>query len=405
MSLYNLIRLALLAILRNKLRSLLTMLGIIIGVASVIVMLAIGNGSDQSIKSEIAGLGTNVISVFQGTTSKGGVMQPSGNAQVLDASDAEAIKKYCHLVNGVTPIVSTRVQAVAGNKNWSCLIYGSHSDYFTITNFKASMGSLFSSHQGKSHHKICVIGKTVSDRLFGENINPVGKSIRIDKIPFKIIGVLESKGQALFGFDKDDIIIAPFLTVQRRILSISYVQQIICSSIDENSNQPAKDEITRVLIQKQKRVKGDEAQFVVRTQKEISGVFETITGVLTLLLASIAFISLIVGGIGIMNIMLVSVTERTREIGIRLAVGARPRDVLMQFLVESVILCIVGGGIGILIGTGLAFMFSSSGWPIYVSADSVLMAFFFSSAVGVFFGFYPARKASKLNPVEALRYE
>ncbi|MFI5203347.1 MAG: ABC transporter permease [Flavobacteriales bacterium] len=406
MSVYNLIRLAWMAILRNKLRSLLTTLGIIIGVASVIVMLAIGNGSDKSIKGEIAGLGTNVITVNQGTTSKSGVRQESGTSQAIKPIDAEAIQKYSHLVSQVTPVISTRAQIVAGSKNWRCAVTGVYAEYFKITNLSIDKGNLFSTHQGRSHHKICIIGKTVADNLFGPNINPVGKSIRIDKIPFKIVGVLKTKGEGLFGNDRDDIVIAPFLTVQRRLLSVDYVQMILCSAIDENSIQPAKVEIERILIQKQRRIKGDEAQFVVRTQKELTGIFESITGVLTVLLASIAFISLIVGGIGIMNIMLVSVTERTREIGIRLAVGARPRDVLMQFLVESIILCVSGGGIGILIGTSIAALFSAGmGWPVYVTADSILMAFLFSTVVGIFFGFYPARKASKLNPVEALRYE
>lgn len=406
MSLFNLFKLAYTAIMRNKLRSLLTMLGIIIGVTSVIVMLAIGNGSDQSIKNEIAGLGTNVITVNQGTTSRNGVRQESGTSQALKPADADAILKYGHLIAAATPVISSRVQLVSGSKNWRCPIYGVYSEYFKITNLAAQKGSLFSSHQGRSSYKICVIGQTVAENLFGENVDPTGRSIRIDKIPFKIIGVLKSKGQGLFGIDRDDIVIAPFYTVQRRILAVDYLQQILCSAIDENSIQPAKEEIERILIQKQKRIKGDEAQFVVRTQKELTGIFESITGVLTVLLASIAFISLIVGGIGIMNIMLVSVTERTREIGIRLAVGARPKDVLLQFLVESIMLCLTGGAIGVLLGLGLSTLVSNAlGWPISVTVDSVLMAFFFSTAVGIFFGFYPARKASRLNPLEALRYE
>lgn len=394
------------AILRNKLRTFLTTLGIIIGVASVIVMLAIGNGSDQSIKKEILGLGTNVVTVQNGTTTKSGVRQESGTLNALRVKDAEAIKKYSHLSAMVTPIISTRVQMIAGSKNWRTQIYGVHADYFRITNMETEYGGFFNTHQGKGSQKICVIGPTVAENLFGKGVNPTGKNIRIDNLPFKVVGMIRSKGAGLFGQDKDDIVIAPFLTVQRRLLSVEYVQNILVSSIDENSIQPCKDEIEKILIQKQHRIKNDEAQFVVRTQKELTSIFESITGVLTVLLASIAFISLIVGGIGIMNIMLVSVTERTREIGIRLAVGAKRKDVLMQFLVESVILCCTGGGIGVLLGTLISLFFSSVlDWPIAVTADSVLMAFICSTSVGIFFGFYPARKASRLNPVDALRYE
>lgn len=382
------------------------MLGIIIGVASVIVMLAIGRGSDQSIKTEIAGLGTNVLTVNNGTTSKSGVRQESGTLTALRVKDAEAIKKYSHLTAYVTPIITSRVQLIAGSKNWRTQIYGVQSDYFLITNMHAQYGSLFNKHLGKSSYKICVIGETVSENLFGKGVDPTGKNIRIDKLPFKIVGMIRSKGPGMFGLDRDDIVIAPFQTVQRRILSVDYTQQILVSAIDENSIQPCKDEIERILIKKQKRIKNDEAQFVVRTQKELTSIFESITGVLTVLLASIAFISLIVGGIGIMNIMLVSVTERTREIGIRLAVGAKPRDVLLQFLVESIILCLTGGGFGVLIGTLISGFFSAiMGWPMSISFDSVMMAFLCSTTVGVFFGFYPARKASRLNPVDALRYE
>lgn len=402
----NLLKLAWIAILRNKLRTFLTMLGIIIGVASVIVMLAIGNGSDKSIKKEISGLGTNVLNISNGTTSKSGVRQESGTLNALKVQDVKAIKKYSHLTAYATPLIASRVQLIAGSKNWRTQIYGVQSDYFLITNTSVQYGNLFNKHQGEGSYKVCVIGETVAENLFGKGVDPTGKDIRIDKIPFKIIGMLKAKGPGMFGQERDDIVIAPFTTVQRRILAVDYVQQILVSAIDENSIQPCKDEIERILIQKQHRVRNDEAQFVIRTQKELTSIFESITGVLTVLLASIAFISLIVGGIGIMNIMLVSVTERTREIGIRLAVGAKRKDVLMQFLVESVILCLTGGGIGVLLGTLISTFFATVlQWPIYVSLDSVMMAFICSSSVGVFFGFYPARKASRLNPVEALRYE
>lgn len=391
---------------RNKLRTLLTMLGIIIGVASVIVMLAIGNGSDQSIKSEIAGLGTNVITVNNGTTSKGGVRQESGTLTALRPVDADAIDRYSRLTKYVTPFMTSRVQLIAGTKNWRTQVYGVNADYFRITNMEAQYGSLFNKHQGKSSYKVCVIGQSVSENLFGVGVNPTGKSVRIDKLPFKVIGMIRSKGPGMFGVDRDDIVIIPFLTLQRRILSVDYTQQILLSSIDENSITPCTEEVERILIKKQHRIKNDELQFVIRTQKELAGIFETITGVLTTLLASIAFISLIVGGIGIMNIMLVSVTERTREIGIRLAVGAKRRDVMMQFLVESVILCLTGGAIGVLLGTLISAFFASiMGWPIAITMDAILMAFICSTSIGIFFGFYPARKASKLNPVEALRYE
>ncbi len=393
------------AILRNKLRSFLTMLGIIIGVASVIVMLAIGNGSDQSIKNEIAGLGTNVLTVMNGTTTKNGVRQESGTMNALKPADILAIKRYSHLSAQVTPIIATRSQIIAGPKNWRTQVYGVHADYFLITNTTTEFGSLFNQHQSKSSYKVCVIGETVAENLFGKGVDPTGKSVRIDKIPFKILGMLKAKGAGMFGQQKDDIVIAPFLTVQKRLMAVDYIAQILISAVDENSIDPAKKEIEKILVQKQHREKNGEQQFVIHTQKELTKIFESITGVLTVLLASIAFISLLVGGIGIMNIMLVSVTERTREIGIRLAVGAKPKDVLRQFLVESIILCLTGGALGILLGAAISSLFAAIGWPVYITSDSVIMAFMTSSTIGVFFGFYPARKASKLNPVDALRYE
>jgi putative ABC transport system permease protein len=394
MRINNLIKIAYMSLAKNKLRTFLTMLGIIIGVASVITMLAIGEGSKQNIQSSIATLGTNSIMVFPGAITHGGVRMEAGTAQSLKREDAEAIANHCEMVKYVSPVVQKGSQIIAGSQNWRTMVLGVFNDYFMIRNLTILNGRNFNTSDHRSATKVCVIGQTVAANLFGEGKDPVGEVIRINSIPFKVIGLLDKKGQNTFGQDQDDIIIAPFSTVQKRMLSTTNVNQILAASFVE------------LLRTRHKLQETDEDDFTVRTQAEISDIFGSISKVLTILLASIASISLLVGGIGIMNIMLVTVTERTREIGIRMAVGAKGRDVLTQFMIEAIFISFLGG----LMGIGFGALASSivakfGGWPIMVTSYSILLSFIFSTAVGLFFGWYPARKAANLNPIEALRYE
>jgi putative ABC transport system permease protein len=382
------------------------MLGIIIGVASVITMLAIGEGSKQNIQSSIATLGTNSIMVFPGAITHGGVRMEAGTAQSLKREDAEAIASQCEMVRYVSPVVQKGSQIIAGSQNWRTMVLGVFNDYFMIRNLTILNGRNFNSSDHRSATKVCVIGQTVATNLFGEGSDPVGKVIRINSIPFKVIGLLDKKGQNTFGQDQDDIIIAPFSTVQKRMLSTTNVNQILAASYSEAATTDAKEEIVQLLRTRHKLQPTEEDDFTVRTQAEISDIFGSISKVLTILLASIASISLLVGGIGIMNIMLVTVTERTREIGIRMAVGAKGRDVLTQFMIEAIFISFLGGLMGIAIGSLAAITIARFGqWPIMITSYSILLSFLFSSAVGLFFGWYPARKAAHLNPIEALRYE
>ena len=406
MKISNLIRIALRSLSKNKLRSFLTMLGIIIGVASVIAMLAIGQGSKESINKAISSLGTNVIIIMPGSTNTAGVRTEAGTSQKLTVDDALAIQKQCPDVSYVSPIVRNSVQAVTGSMNWRTTMYGVYPEYFNIRNLTLTSGIPFEMTDERAATKVCVIGQTVVQNIFGDGVDPVGLSIRINNVPFKIIGMLERKGQNSFGQDQDDVILSPFSTVQKRLLAITYVQQILASASSENTMDDATSEISSALMERHKLAPEQDPDFTIRTQSEISAMATSTSQVLTGLLASIASISLIVGGIGIMNIMLVSVTERTREIGIRMAVGARGFDILFQFLTEAVLLSLMGGLIGVALGIGASYSLSNfMNWPISIAPASIVLSFAFSSIIGIFFGWYPARKAANLNPIDALRYE
>ncbi len=406
MKINNLLKTALRSLGKNKVRTFLTMLGIIIGVASVIAMLGIGEGSKQNIQASISSLGTNSVMVIPGTMTQGGVRMEAGTSQTLKREDAEAIPGRCESVMYVSPVVQKGSQIIAGSYNWKTLVMGVFIDYFSIRNLIIEKGRGFSESDDRAVAKVCVIGQTIVQNLFDANTEPIGQIIRINRIPFTVIGVLGKKGQNAFGQDQDDIIIAPFSTVQKRMLSTTNINMIIVSARSEELIEAAKDEITLVIRERHKLSKEENDDFTIRTQSDISNIFGSVSKVMTMLLASIAGICLLVGGIGIMNIMLVSVTERTREIGIRLAVGAKGRDILIQFMIESVVISLLGGVIGIGLGVLVSTMVAYFGqWPVSVTAFSVVLSFLFSTIVGVFFGWYPARKAANLNPIEALRYE
>jgi putative ABC transport system permease protein len=408
MKVLNLLKIAWRSLNRNKMRTFLTMLGIIIGVASVIAMLAIGEGSNQNIKASVLSLGTNSIMVFPGNQRAGGVSQGAASHQTIKIDDVKEIAARCDLVQYVSPVDQKRVQAIAGSSNWNTTVLGVNNDYLAIRSLTISNGVAFTPMDDRLAAKVCLVGVTVVVNLFGsESYNPVGEIIRLNSIPMKIIGVLNKLGQNTFGQDQDDIILAPFGTVQKRMMASSnYVNSILASGVSEAQVVDAVDEITNLLRERHKLSSSDDDDFTVRTQSEISNIFGAISNVMTILLASIASISLLVGGIGIMNIMLVSVTERTREIGIRMAVGAKGRDVLFQFMIESVVISFAGGLIGILLGTLVSELVAGfGGWPVIITLSSVLLSFFFSAAIGLFFGWYPARKAAALRPIEALRYE
>jgi putative ABC transport system permease protein len=406
MKILNLLKVAYRSLSKNKLRTFLTMLGIIIGVASVIAMLAIGEGSKQNIKTSISSLGTNSLMIFPGAITQGGVRLEAGSSQNLKKEDADMLAIRGQNIKYVSPIVQKGSQIIAASQNWRTVVYGVTTDYFKIRNLNIEYGNGFSDSDDRAAAKVCVVGQTVIANLFGENKTPIGEMIRINRIPFKIIGIIEKKGQNAFGQDQDDVIIAPFSTVQKRMLSTTNVNMILVSAQTEEQIDAAKNEITQLLRERHKLSVTDEDDFTVRTQSDLSNIFGSVSKVLAILLASIASISLLVGGIGIMNIMLVSVTERTREIGIRLAVGAKGTDVLIQFMIESIFISFLGGFIGITLGILISALVARfGGWPVSVTLSSILLSFLFSTIVGVFFGWYPARKAARLNPIEALRYE
>lgn len=398
----NTILVALRALRRNKLRSILTALGIIIGVGAVIAMVSIGNGAKSQVEAQVASLGQNVITVFPGSFSTGGMRSGWGGASSLAPEDAEAIIKEVPDVLGVSAEVRDRNQVLANGLNWNTQVLGESPDYPTIRSWNVAQGSMFSDSDVRSMGKVAVIGKTVGDQLF-PNEDPVGQTLRIRNIPFKIVGVLASKGFNLFGQDQDDVVIIPYTSHMRRVSKRTFISSILIQAATAESIDKVQQDITDLLLQ---RRRGKEQDFTVRNQVEIAEAATATSKTMTVLLGAIAGVSLIVGGIGIMNIMLVSVTERTREIGIRLAIGAHGKDVLLQFLIEAVILSSMGGIIGILIGIGTSRLVSYfNGWPVLVSSTSVIVAFVFSAVVGVFFGFYPARKAAQLDPIDALRYE
>jgi len=404
----SLIRIAWRALLRNKFRAFLTMLGIIIGVGAVITMVAIGEGSKQSIRDQLSGMGSNMVTVrpFSNTTVGGGARLGSTGLQTLKLEDATAIQKQAQFITAISPAVSANGQAINGALNWPTSIQGVSPAYLSIRDWKLNDGSSFTESDVNSAAKVCLIGQTVVKNIFSAGEDPIGKVIRFNKIPIKIIGVLEEKGENTFGQDQDDVILAPYTTVQKRMLAIDYVQTIYASAQDEQSSAAATNEISDILRKQHKLKNGDEDDFSVRTQAELISTISSTSQLLTVLLAAIAGISLIVGGIGIMNIMYVSVTERTKEIGLRMSIGARGIDILLQFLFEAILISITGGLIGVTLGitaSRLVNVFLS--WPTLVTESSIVLSFLICSITGVFFGYYPAQKASRLDPIEALRYE
>lgn len=405
MNIANLLKIALKALNNNKLRCFLTMLGIIIGVDSVITMLAIGQGSKNSIKEQISEMGSNMIMIHPGNMHRGGVRQSADDMQTLDESDYEALKDLPGIA-AVSPSVNSGGQLVNGNNNYPSSIYGVTPEYLDIRRFKVKEGSIFTEHDIKSAAKVCILGKTVVDNLFPNGEDPVGRVIRFGKIPLTVIGVLESKGTNSMGQDQDDVVIAPYTTVMKRILAIDYIQGIFASAVDENRTDETIDAITEVLRTRHKIKEDADDDFEIRSQQELSEMMNSTSDMMTVLLACIAGISLLVGGIGIMNIMYVSVTERTREIGLRMSIGARGIDILSQFLIEAVIISVSGGVIGIMLGIIASWLVNAiAHWPVYIQAYSVVLSFAVCTVTGVFFGWYPAKKAAGLDPIEAIRYE
>ena len=391
---------------RNKMRSFLTMLGIIIGVASVITMLAIGQGSKKSIQDQIASMGSNMLFVMPGTMRMGGVQQGSSSSQRLTVADIKAIKMECDAVVAVSPEVRSSGQVVYGNSNWPTTIYGGSEQYLEIRSWKVVSGRNITDTEAEGSAKVCLVGRTVADELFGEGVDPTEETIRFKSIPFKIIGVLEEKGQNSFGQDQDDVIIAPYTTVQKRILAQNYIQSIQMSARSAEESDLAQSQVEEVLRRTHKLRENEDNDFEVRSQEELATTMTSVTEILTILLGAIAGISLLVGGIGIMNIMYVSVTERTREIGLRMSVGGRSVDILLQFLIESILLSVFGGLIGIVLGFAASSIVEVlTSWPISVMWGSVILAFAVCTVIGVFFGWYPARRASELDPIDALRFE
>ena len=393
------------ALRRNKLRTALTMLGIIIGVGAVIAMVGIGNGAKAQVEARIAALGQNVIMVFSGSINRGGVDSGFGGAGTLTVEDAAAIARDVPGVAAISPEVRTGAQIMAGNNNWSTSIMGESPDYLTIRQWDLTDGTMFTEADVRAAAKVCVLGKTTADKLFPED-DPVGKNIRIKNVPVKVLGVLRSKGVSMFGSDQDDTVLVPYTTAMKRFAGVNMLRSINVQAATPEQMAEVQRNITDLLRQRHRIQPGADDDFMLRNQQELSEAMTATTEVMTALLAAIASVSLLVGGIGIMNIMLVSVTERTREIGIRMAVGARGRDILLQFLIEAVVLSSTGGLLGIVSGVGGAKLITMiKEWPTLVSANSIIIAFAFSAVVGVFFGFYPARKASQLDPIDALRYE
>lgn len=401
----EILRIAIDSILRHKMRALLTMLGIIIGVGAVIAMVAVGQGAQTAVESQIASLGTNVLIVFPGATSQGGVSSGAGAAQTLTLADIEAIRDQCPAVSAISPTTRATRQVIAGNMNWSTVVQGGNTEFFRIRDWRIETGEPFTEQDVRGATKVCVIGQTVVKNLFPDE-DPVGKTIRIQKLPFKVIGTLVGKGQNAMGQDQDDIIIAPFSTVQKKIQGVDFVGAILLSAASKQDIPEAQQQVTDLLRIRHRLAEWQDNDFTIRNQSDIAAAANATSSIMTSLLGGIASISLIVGGIGIMNIMLVSVQERTREIGIRMSIGARRRDVLQQFLLEAIMLSVIGGLIGVALGVGISSLISKfAGWPVFVSPAAIALAFFTSAFVGILFGFYPARKAAQLSPIDALRYE
>ena len=393
------------ALRRNKLRSALTALGIIIGVGAVIAMVSIGNGAKAQVEQQIASLGENVILIFSGSITSSGIRTGWGSAGTLKIDDAEAIRREVPGVIGVSEEIVSTSQVSAGNQNWFTRIFGESPEYFDIRKWPLSDGAIFTPQDVRSANKVCVIGRTTATQVFGSE-NPIGQVLRIKGVPFLVTGVLTPKGLSPQGTDQDDIVVMPYTSAMKRVVGGSTLRGINVQVASPNDLAPAQQQITELLRQRHNIRPGRDDDFTVRNQQEIAEAATETSRVMSLLLGAIASVSLIVGGIGIMNIMLVSVTERTREIGVRLAVGAHGRDILTQFLIEAVTLSSIGGVIGIAVGLGASQILSAvAHWPTLISLGSIIIAFFFSAAVGIFFGFYPAREAARLNPIEALRYE
>ena len=402
----NLFKIALRALANNKLRAFLTMLGIIIGVASVIAMLAIGQGSKRSIQQQISEMGSNMIMIHPGAEMRGGVRQDPSAMQTLKLENYEKLSEECTYLSGISPNVSSSGQLVAGSNNYPSSVSGVSIDYLNIRQLSVEQGEMFSENDIRTAAKVCVIGKTIVDNLFTDGSDPIGKVIRCNQIPMRVVGVLKSKGYNSMGQDQDDVVLAPYTTVMKRLLAQTYLGGIFASALTEDMTEEAVEEITSILRREHKLKATDDDDFTIRTQQELSSMLNTTTDLMTTLLACIAGISLVVGGIGIMNIMYVSVTERTREIGLRMSVGARGVDILSQFLIEAILISITGGVIGVIIGCGASFMIKSiAHWPVFIQPWSVLLSFAVCTITGVFFGWYPAKKAADLDPIDAIRYE
>ena len=406
MRLYNLLKIAFKAIVLNKTRTLLTMLGIIIGVASVIAMLAIGEGSKESIRATISSMGSNMITIRPGADDRGPARGSGGDVQTLILEDYEEIKEQATLLSYITPVVNSGGQVINGSNNWPSTIYGVNPEYLNIKVVDLQSGSMFTDAEVKSASKVALIGQTVVENVFPDGREPVGQMIRFNNIPFKVIGVLEEKGENTFGQDQDDVVIAPFTTVQKRILAIDYLNQIMASAVSEDDATEAVEQVTEILRKQHKLMDNEDDDFTVRSMEELISTFSSTSEMLTILLVAVASISLLIGGIGIMNIMYVSVKERTKEIGLRMAVGGKGSDILMQFLIEAILISITGGILGVILGLSSTYFIEKFlHWPTSVALYSIIISFAVCAITGIFFGWYPARKASALDPITALRYE
>ena len=406
MNIGNLIKIAISSLFRNKMRTALTMLGIVIGIASVIAMVSIGQASTQSVRGELSSMGSNMIMIMPARQQRGGVDMGMSSSKTLDNKDLEALTKNTRYVAAVSPVVSSNKQLIYGNNNHSCSINGVSASYLDIRKYELKEGVMFTDDDVKRYNKVCVIGQTVVNKLFTNGENPIGKTIRFGSIPMTVIGVLAEKGQSGMGDDQDDIVFAPYTTIQKRFLGITYFNMLYASATSEEESELAATEITYILRSTHGIKSGDKDDFDIRTQEELVSTISSVTSLMTTLLAAIASISLVVGGIGIMNIMYVTVTERTKEIGLRMAIGAHNRDIKLQFLCESVILSLIGGVIGIIFGLIISYVASKLlNMPYVVSEMAIVASFVVCALTGIFFGWYPAKKAANMDPISALRYE